>query len=59
MDLQEMRSMILTFANDQILFGIPEGLQFIFVFFHFVVCNCLFAKVICPHSDIGKRTEYF
>jgi len=58
--LQEMQSMVLTLGNGQILLGTPPVvLQFIFVFFHFVVCNCLFAKNIRSPSDIGKMTECF
>ena len=37
----------------------PVVLQFILVFFHFVVCNCLFAKNIRAHCDIGKMKECF
>ena len=37
----------------------PVVLQFILLFFHFVVCNCLFEKYIGSHSDIGKMTECF
>jgi len=37
--------MVLTPGNGQIWLGTsPAVLQFILVFFHFVVCNCLFAK---------------
>ena len=40
-----MLSMVWTLGNGQIRLGIPPVvLQFILVFFHFVVCNCLFAK---------------
>jgi len=38
MDLQRMESIVLTFGNGQIWLGTPVLLlQFIFVFFHFVV----------------------
>jgi len=39
MDLQGMQSMVLTLGNSQIWLGAPPVvlLQFIFVFFHFVV----------------------
>jgi len=38
MDLQGMQSMVLSFRNGQIWLGAPPAvLQFIFVFFHFVV----------------------
>jgi len=38
MDLQGMQSMVLTLGNGQIWLGAPPvDLQFIFVFFHFVV----------------------
>jgi len=60
MDLHGMQSMVLTLGNGQIWFGTPPGvLQFILVFFYFVVCNCLFAKNIHSPSDIGKMTERF
>jgi len=55
-----MQSMVLTLGNGQIWLGTsPKVLQFILVFFHFVVCNCLFAKNIRSHSDIGKMKESF
>jgi len=55
MDLQGMQSMVLTLGNGQIWLGTHAVvLQFILVFFHFVVCHCLFAKHIGSHSDIGK-----
>jgi len=55
-----MQSMVLTPANGQIWLGTsPVVMQYIFVFFHFAVCNCLFAKSIRSHSDFGKMTEYF
>jgi len=45
MDLQEMQSVVLTLGNGQIWLETPPAvLQFILVFFHFVVCNCLFAR---------------
>jgi len=34
-------------------------LQYISIFFHFVVCNCLFTKNIRSFSDIGKMKECF
>jgi len=34
-------------------------LQFLCVFFHFVVCSSIFAKCIRSRSDIGKITECF
>jgi len=33
----------------------PVVLKFILLFFHFVVCNCLFAKNIHSHSAIGEN----
>jgi len=55
MDLQGMESMVLTLGNGQTWLGtFPVVLKFLFVFFHLVVCNCLFAKNIHSHSDIGK-----
>jgi len=55
MDLQGMQSMVLTLGNGQIWLGtFPVVLKFILVFFHFIDCNCLFAKNIHSHSDIGK-----
>jgi len=60
MDLQGIQSMVLTLGNGQIWLGTPPVvLQFILVFFHFVVCNCLLSKHIGSHSDIGKLTECF
>jgi len=60
MDLQGMQSMVLTHGNGQIWLGTPPVvLQFILVFFHFVVCKCLFAKNTGSHSDIGKMTDCF
>jgi len=58
MDLQGMQSMVLTLGNGQTWLGTPPVvLQFILVFFHFVVCKCLFAKHIGSHSDIGKMAD--
>jgi len=55
MDLQGIQSMVLTLGNGQIWLGTPSVLlQFILVFFHFVVCKCLFAKNIRSHSDIFR-----
>jgi len=60
MDLQEIQSTVLTLGNDSIYLGTPPVLlEFIFEFFHFTFCNCLFAKNIRSHSDIGKMTECF
>jgi len=60
MDLQGMQCMVLTLGNGHIWLGAPPVvLQYIFVFFHFVMCNFLFAKSIRSHSDIGKMTECF
>jgi len=60
MDLQGMQSMVLILGNGQIWLGTPPiVLQFILVFFHLVVCKCLFAKHTGSYSDIGKMTEYF
>jgi len=60
MDLQGMQSVVLTPGNGQISLGtLPVVLQLILVFFHFAVCNCLFAKNVRSHSDIGKMTECF
>jgi len=60
MDLQGTQSMVLTLGNGQIWLGTClVVLLFILVFFHFVVCNCLFAKAIRSHSDIGKMQECF
>jgi len=59
-DLQGMQSMVLTPANDQSGHGTsPVVVQFLFVVFHFVVCNCLYAKGIRSHSDIGKMIQCF
>jgi len=50
MDLQAMQSMVLTLGNGQTWIGTPPVvLQFILVFFHSAVCNCLFAKNIRSH----------
>jgi len=58
MDLQRMQSMILTPGNGLIWLGTPPVvLKFILLFFHSVICKCLFAKHIGSHSDIGKMTE--
>jgi len=60
MDLQGMQIMVFIPSNGQIWLGTPPVvLQYIFVFFHLVVCNCVFAKSIRSHSDIGKMTESF
>jgi len=56
----ETQNMVLTLGNAQIWLGTsPVVLKFILVFFHFVVCNCLFTKSIRSHSDIGRMTERF
>ena len=57
-----MQSMILTLGNGQIWLGAPPVvLQFIFVFFHFVVL--LFSlrekHSFRSHSDIGAMTACF
>ena len=50
MDLQGMQSMVLAPWIGQIWLGTPPVvLQFILVFFHFIVYNCLFAKNIRSH----------
>jgi len=60
MDLQGTQIMVLTLGNAQIWVGNPPvALKFILVFFHFVVCYCLFTKSIRFHSDIGRMTECF
>jgi len=60
MDLQGMQSMVFTFGNGHIWLETPPvALQYILVFFHFVVCNCVFTKHTGSHSDIGKTTECF
>jgi len=49
--------MFLTLGNGQYWPEIPlVVLQFILVFFHFVVCNCFFEKNSRSHSDIEKMT---
>jgi len=54
------RRVVLTPANVQIwLVTFPVALQFICVFFYFVICNYLFAKSIRSHSDIEKMAECF
>jgi len=58
MDLQKMQSMVLAPANGQIWLGtLLVVLQYIFVFLHFVVCDCLFVKSIRSLYDIRKITE--
>jgi len=60
MDLQGMQSMVFTLGNSQIWLGTSlVVLQFISLFFHFVICNCLAAKNIHSHSDTGKMKECF
>jgi len=60
MDLQGTQSMVLTLGNGQIWLGTSSRvLQFILIFFHFLVYNCLFAKNIRSNSDIGKTKECF
>jgi len=52
--------MVLTLGNGQMWLGTsPMVLKVILIFFHFVVYNCLFAKNIRSHSDIGKMKECF
>jgi len=52
--------MVLTLGNGQIWLGTSSRvLQFILIFFHFLVYNCLFAKNIRSNSDIGKTKECF
>jgi len=36
-----------------------QVLQYILIFFHFVVCNCLFAKNFRSYSDIGEMKDCF
>jgi len=50
MDLQGMHSMVLTLANGHIWLGTPP----VVVFFHFVVCKCLFAKHLVLLPTLGK-----
>jgi len=58
--LQGMQSLVTTLGNGQIWLGTsPVVVQFILVFFHFVVCNCIFAKNIRSYSDIGKMKDCF
>jgi len=59
MDLQGTQTIVLNLANAQIWLGTTVVLKFILIFFHFVVCNCLFVKNIRSHSDIGRMTERF
>jgi len=55
MDLQGMHSMVITLGNGQIGLGTPPAvLQYILAFFHFVVCNCLFAKHLVLLPTLGK-----
>jgi len=52
--------MVSTLGTGQIWLGTPPVvLQFILVLFHFVVCNCVFAKIIRSQSDIEKMAECF
>ena len=52
--------MVLTLGNDHNWLGtLPAFMQFLFAFFHVVVCNFLFAQSIDSHSNIGKMTECF
>jgi len=60
MDLQGMQIKVLTLENGQMWLGTsPVVLQYILVFFHFVVWNCLFVTNNPTHSDIGKMKECF
>jgi len=46
MDLQGMQNMVLTLGNGQFWLGSPSvDLQFIFVFFHFVVLQIPLRKI--------------
>jgi len=56
LDLQAKQSLVLTLGNGQIWLGTPPVvLQFILVFFHFLVGKCLLAK----NDRISKMTECF
>jgi len=58
-DIQGMQHVDLTHVNGHICLGtLPIVLQFIFILFHFMVCNCLFAKNIRSDSDIGKNVSW-
>jgi len=60
MDLQGMQSLVLTLGNGQIWLGAPPVvLQFIFVFFHFVVLQLPLREKhsFGFHSDIGTMTQ--
>jgi len=59
MDLQGMQSMVLTLGNGQSWLGAPPVvLQFIFVFFHFVVLQMPLREThsFRSHSDVGTMT---
>jgi len=61
MDLQGMQSMVLTLGNGQIWLGAPPvALQFIFVFFHFVVLQMPLRekRSFRSHSDIWTITQW-
>jgi len=56
LDLQAKQSLVLTLGNGQTWLGTPPVvLQFILVFFHFLVGKCLLAK----NDRISKMTECF
>ena len=58
-DIQGMQNVDLPHVNGHIWPGTPPiVLQFIFILFHFMVCNCLFAKNIPSDSDIGKNVSW-
>jgi len=60
MGLQGMHSMVLTLGNGHIWLGAPPvALQYILVFFHFVVCKCLFAKHLILLPTLGKWQNAF
>jgi len=55
MDLQGMQITVLPLGNGQMWLETPPVvLQFILAFFHFVVCNCLFAETLVLLLTLGK-----
>jgi len=55
MDFQGMQSMVFTFGNGQIWLGAPPiVLQYIFVFFHFVVLQMSLRKAFVLILALGK-----
>jgi len=53
---KECKAWFWLLKNSHIWLGTsPVVLKFILLFFHFVVCNCLFAKNIHCHSAIGEN----